>query len=68
MARTATSEAFSFDIEPSPCCHGTFSAAIQAARQVSSRAASSSAATSASWKETPWFSMIGSPKASRSTA
>lgn len=68
MACTATSDALSFDIEPSPCCHGTFWAAIHEARQVSSRAASSSAATSARGKAMPCLSMIGPPNALRSVA
>ena len=68
MARTATSEAASLDIEPSAWWKGTPWAAIHAARQVSRRAASSCVATSASGNETPWFSMIASPNACRSLA
>jgi hypothetical protein len=56
------------DIDPSAFSNGWRCAAIQAARQVKSRAESISAAMSASGKDTPWFSMIGSPKASRPTA
>ena len=68
VALTATSLAAIFDIEPSPRSKGMLLAAIQEARQVSSRAASIWVASSASGKAMPWLSMIGPPNASRSVA
>jgi hypothetical protein len=65
VIRTATSEALSFDIEPSAWWYSMCWAPIHEARQVSSRAASSSVARSASAKEMPCLSRIGSPNASR---
>ena len=63
VTHTATSPAFSFDIEPSPAVNGTPLRAIQAARHTSRRAASISVRMSASLKAMPWFMMIGLPKA-----
>ena len=56
------------DIDPSAFSNGLRWAAIHAALQVNNRAASMSAARSASGKATPWFSMIGGPKALRPVA
>src|SRR5579859_745124 len=57
--------ATSLDMDPSARSNGLPARAIQAARQVSSRAASTAAAMSASWNATPWFCPIGRPNWTR---
>ena len=68
MTRTAVSPATSLHIEPSAWSSGMPWRAIQAARQVSSRAASTEACMSASMNATPWFCPIGRPNWTRSRA
>lgn len=61
----AVSPAYSLDIEPSAEVNGWLLAAIQEARQTSSREASIRVFMSASVKATPWLSMIGRPNCTR---
>src|SRR3954451_25314054 len=68
VAQTATSPAFSFDIEPSALLKVWPVRPIHDARQTSSRAASISSFMSASVKAIAWFSMIGLPNWTRSLA
>src|SRR5580698_10826004 len=65
VTRTAVSPATSLDIDPSARVNGLPCRAIQAARQVSRRAASTEAAMSASMNATPWFCPIGRPNCTR---
>src|SRR6202046_645033 len=65
VARRAVSPATSLDIDPSARVNGLPCRAIQAARQVSRRAASTEAAMSASMNATPWFCPIGRPNWTR---
>jgi hypothetical protein len=59
VTRTAVSLATSLEIDPSAWSRASPCRAIQAARQVSSRAASTAARMSASMKPTAWFCPIG---------
>ena len=65
VTRTAVSLATSLDIDPSAPSRAMPCRAIQAARQVSSRAASTPACMSASMKPTAWFCPMGRPNAIR---
>src|ERR1039457_4243114 len=65
VTRTAVSPATSLDIDPSAPVNGLPCRAIQAARQVSRRAASTEARMSASMNATAWFCPIGRPNWTR---
>ena len=65
VTRTAVSPATSLDIDPSAWASGLPCRAIQAARQVSRRAASVAARMSASMKATAWFCPTGRPNCTR---
>src|ERR1022692_3693723 len=65
VTRTAVSPATSLDIDPSAPVNGLPCRPIQAARQVSRRAASTEARMSASMNATAWFCPIGRPNWTR---
>src|SRR5215469_1404142 len=67
-ARTAVSPATSLDIEPSARSNLRPCRAIQAARQVSSRAAATAVCMSASMNATAWFWPTGLPNCTRCRA
>jgi len=62
VTRTATSDAFHFDIEPSAFLNPPLRAS-HAARQINRRLASTSAITFANYSAIAWFMMIGLPNA-----